>query len=68
MKRSMIKLATGVAAILLMSTSAQAGYAMKKKVGNVDTKLIFYGFAQLDARGGDGVIKSGEDSKIAFGA
>ena len=68
MKRSMIKLAAGAAAVLLMSTSAQAGYAMKKKVGGVNTKLVFFGFAQLEARGGDGYIKPGSDSKVAFGA
>ncbi|MDF1883471.1 porin [Sulfurimonas sp. SAG-AH-194-C21] len=55
MKRNMIKLAAGAAALLMMATSAEAGYAMKKKVGNVDTKLIFYGFAQLDAIGGEGM-------------
>jgi len=67
-KNSMIKLATGAAAILLMSTSAHAGYTMKKKVGAVDTKLTFFGFAQLEARAGDGIIKEGEDSNVAFGA
>ena len=55
MKRNMIKLAAGAAAVLLMSTSAQAGYTMKKKVGDVDTKLTFFGFAQLEAVGGDGM-------------
>ncbi|MFT5662194.1 MAG: hypothetical protein ACI9TV_002844 [Sulfurimonas sp.] len=67
-KSSMIKLAAGAAALLLMSTSAQAGYTMKKKVGDVDTKLTFFGFSQLEARAGDGIIKDGEDSKVAFGA
>jgi len=55
MKRNMIKLAAGAAAVLLMSTSAQAGYTMKKKVGDVDTKLTFFGFAQLEAVGGEGM-------------
>jgi hypothetical protein len=68
MKRSMIKLAAGAAAVLLMSTSAQAGYTMKKKVGDVDTKLTLFGFAQLEARGGDGYIGDDDDSKVAFGA
>ena len=68
MKRNMIKLAAGAAAVLLMSTSAQAGYTMKKKVGDVDTKLTFFGFAQLEARGGDGIIGDNDDSKVAFGA
>ncbi|MDF1876933.1 hypothetical protein JHD47_03785 [Sulfurimonas sp. SAG-AH-194-L11] len=55
MKRNMIKLAAGAAALLMMATSAEAGYTMKKKVGDIDTKLIFYGFAQLDAIGGEGM-------------
>jgi len=68
MKKSMIKIAAGAATILLMATSAEAGYTMKKKVGDVDTKLTIFGFAQLEARGGDGVIASDEDSNVAFGA
>jgi len=67
MKKSMIKLAAGAAAVLLMSTSAQAGYTMKKKVGDIDTKLTMFGFAQLEARGGEGHIGD-ENSKIGFGA
>ncbi|MFT7860024.1 MAG: porin [Sulfurimonas sp.] len=68
MKKGIIKLAAGAAAILLMSTSAQAGYTMKKKVGDVDTKLTMFGFAQLEARGGDGTIAEDEASNVAFGA
>lgn len=73
-KSSMIKLATGAAALLLMTTSAQAGYSMKKKVGDVDTKLTFFGFAQLEAVGGDGmkIAEAGSvnkaDSSINFRA
>jgi hypothetical protein len=55
MKRNMIKLAAGAAAVLLMTTSAQAGYTMKKKVGDIDTKLTVFGFAQLEMVGGDGM-------------
>ena len=69
MKKSMIKLAAGTAALLLMATSAQAGYTMKKKVGNIDTKLTMFGFAQLEARGGAGNIDSSTtDAPIKFGA
>jgi len=74
MKKNMIKLAAGAAAVLLMSTSAQAGYTMKKKVGDVDTKLTFFGFAQLEAVGGDGmkIKESGSideaNSDLAFRA
>ena len=55
MKKNMIKLAAGAATVLLMATSAHAGYTMKKKVGDVDTKLTFFGFAQLEAVGGKGM-------------
>lgn len=74
MKKSMIKLAAGTAAVLLMSTSAQAGYTMKKKVGDVDTKLTMFGFAQLEAVGGEGMqIKNAgstakADTNLAFRA
>ncbi|WP_226960581.1 porin [Sulfurimonas paralvinellae] len=58
----MIKLAAGAATVLLMATSAHAGYTMKKKVGDVDTKLTFFGFAQLEAVGGNGMkLKYAED-------
>lgn len=67
-KNTMIKLAASAATVLLMSTSAHAGYTMKKKVGDVDTKLTVFGFAQLEARAGDGIIGEDEDSKVAFGA
>ncbi len=67
-KNSIIKLAVSAAALMLMTTSANAGYTMKKKVGGVDTKLTMFGFSQLEARGGDGYIKDGEDSAISFGA
>ena len=55
MKKNMIKLAAGAATVLLMATSAHAGYTMKKKVGDIDTKLTFFGFAQLEAVGGQGM-------------
>ena len=69
MKKNMIKLAAGAAAVLMMTTSAQAGYTMKKKVGDVDTKLTMFGFAQLEARGGEGTFgTTSHDQKVAFGA
>jgi hypothetical protein len=43
---------TVIIALLLGTTVAQASYAMKKKTGN---KLIFFGFTQLEAIGGDGM-------------
>jgi len=68
MKKNMIKLACGTAAILLMSTSAQAGYTMKKKIGDVDTKMTFFGFSQLEIRGGEGSATNGEGNDISFHA
>jgi len=74
MKKNMIKLAAGTAAVLLMATSAHAGYTMKKKVGDIDTKLTMFGFAQLEAVGGEGMqIKNAgseakADTNLAFRA
>lgn len=73
-KNTMIKIAASAAALILMSTSASAGYTMKKKVGDIDTKLTFFGFAQLEMVGGDGMkIKEAgsvekADSDVAFRA
>ncbi|MFT7004314.1 MAG: hypothetical protein ACJAWW_001672 [Sulfurimonas sp.] len=67
-KNTMIKIAAGAAAVLLMSTSAQAGYTMKKKVGDVDTKLTFFGFIQAQAVGGDKYLDSATtDAPVEFG-
>ena len=38
----------------LSLSALEAGYTLKKKVGDVDTKLTFFGFAQLEAVGGEG--------------
>jgi len=52
----LLKMSTAVvAALLIGATSAQAGYTIKKKVGDVDTKLTLFGFSQLEAVGGDGM-------------
>ena len=55
MKKGAIKLAAGAATVLLMATSAHAGYTMKKKIGDIDTKLTMFGFAQLEMVGGKGM-------------
>lgn len=54
------KLLTSAAAALILASSANAGYTMKKRVGDVDTKLTFFGFAQLEAVGGDGFNASSQ--------
>lgn len=70
----MLKLAAGAAAVLLMASSAHAGYTMKKKVGDIDTKLTVFGFAQVEAVGGEGMqIKNAgstdkADTNLAFRA
>jgi hypothetical protein len=66
--KKMTKIALSVASILLLTTQAEAGYVLKKKIGDVDTKFVIFGFSQLEARGGDGVIKDGQDASIKFGA
>jgi len=74
MKKNAVKLAAGTAAVLLMATSAHAGYTIKKKVGDIDTKLTLFGFAQIDAVGGEGMqIKNAgseakADTNLAFRA
>ena len=68
MKKNMIKLAAGAAAVLLMSTSAEAGYTMKKKIGDVNTKMTFFGFSQLEMRGGNGSATKGTGNDISFHA
>jgi len=67
MKKNIIKLAASAAAILLISTSAHAGYTMKKKVGDVDTKLTMFGFSQINVQNG-GNIGDESDEKVTFGA
>ena len=66
----LLKMSTAVvAALLIGSTTAQAGYTIKKKVGNVDTKLTLFGFSQLEAVGGDGMkLKYAKDVKKADSA
>ena len=55
MKRNIITLTSSVAIVLLMMiTSVQAGFELTKKVGDIDTKLTFFGLIQLDAVGGEG--------------
>lgn len=75
MKRSKsIGLAATAAAMLLIGADASANYTMQKKIGDVDTKLDFYGFAQLEARGGDGTFENSKDvvpddhAAVKFGA
>jgi len=67
MKKNMIKLAAGVATVLLLSTSAEAGYTMKKKVGDQDTKLTVFGFTQINAESG-GNTEDTSDEAVRFGA
>ncbi|MDF1880139.1 hypothetical protein JHD50_02280 [Sulfurimonas sp. MAG313] len=66
-KFNTIKIAAAAAASLLLMTDA-SGYTLKKRVGNTDTKLKIYGFGQLQAQGGDGVIGPNQEAKVAFRA
>lgn len=62
------KLAIAASVVLLAATSAQAGYTLKKKIGAQETKFTIFGFSQLEARGGDGIIKDDQDAAVKFGA
>jgi hypothetical protein len=44
-----------VMGLCLVATQSFAGYTLEKKVGDIDTKMTFYGFAQLEAVGGEGM-------------
>jgi len=65
--KKVTKLAIVAASAMLLTTQAQAGYSLKKKQGAQDTKFVLFGFSQLEARGGDGIIKGG-DASVKFGA
>ncbi len=66
--KKITKIAMVAASALLLTTQAEAGYAIKKKIGDVDTKLVIFGFSQLEARGGDGQIKDSQDAAVKFSA
>jgi len=68
MNRNITKLAVGISTILLMSSSAQAGYTIKNKINDTDTKLSIFGFSQLEMRGGEGSAIKDNDSAISFHA
>jgi len=67
-KNTMIKLASSAAAVLLATTSANAGYTMKKQVGDAATKLTFFGFSQIVAGTGEGFKNANTDDNVKFGA
>jgi hypothetical protein len=56
------------ASILLFGISNLLAFDIEGKLGKEDTKLQIFGFAQLEARGGDGVISKEQDSIVKFGA
>jgi hypothetical protein len=57
-----------IALALVYASNLFSAYDIKKKIGEVDTKVSIYGFSQFEARGGDGSIKDGQDASIKFGA
>jgi hypothetical protein len=67
MKTIKINIATGLA-LLLVSTVNTMAFDIKGKIGEEDTKLQIFGFAQLEARTGDGIIKDDQDASVKFGA
>jgi len=66
--QKLTKLAVAASVVLLAATTAEAGYTLKKKIGAQETKISIYGFSQLEARGGDGIIKDDQDAAVKFGA
>ncbi len=62
-KRAVLSLVT----IMALSSGLMA-FDMKGKAGENKTKLQMFGFTQLEARGGDGVIKDNQNADVKFGA
>ncbi len=63
------KKVSAVAGILLvLSALLQAGYTIKKKIGDVDTKLTIFGFSQLEMRGGEGSAIKDNGTAVSFHA
>jgi len=54
--------------IFLILIDGAMAFDMKGKVGQTNAKLQIFGFAQLEARGGDGVIDDNENADIKFKA
>ena len=63
-----LKVAAAAAMVLLCSSNAIAGYDLKKKIGDVDTKLTIFGFSQSEMRGGEGSATDGEGKDISLHA
>ena len=68
MKRGNTLKMAAVAASLLLAAADASAYTMKQRIGDVDTSLKIYGFAQLEARGGDAIIKDEDNAVAKFGA
>lgn len=67
--KNVLKLCTvlAFAAAMLVSSGmlqndAQAAFSFEKEVNGRDLKLSYFGFSQLEARGGDGVAKKDDQS------
>ena len=68
-KFSLSKYALAALLSLTVASSSQAAYTLKQKVGDIDTKLKIFGFAQLQMKGGDGALNSDTtDAPVAFSA
>ena len=67
MKKSTIKITTALSVLLLSAVEVSA-FDIKGKVGEQDSKLQLFGFGQLEARTGDGVIADEQDASVKFQA
>ena len=64
----MQKKITIILSVAILSTMNLSAFDIEKKSGEVDTKLKIYGFSQLEARAGDGVIGDDQDADVLFSA
>jgi hypothetical protein len=54
--------------LLMLTGGDLMAFDIKGKIGDTDSKLQIFGFGQLEARGGDGVIKDNQNADVKFQA
>jgi len=54
--------------VIILLTGEVSAFDIKGKIGDTNTKLQIFGFGQLEARGGDGVISDNQNSVVKFSA
>ena len=66
-RKKTVKIASGLAFMLLTTTTALA-ISWEHKNAGADAKLVLFGFSQLGAESGDGVIADDSDAQVKFTA